>query len=292
MSRARLAAIVATASQRLDADPTGAELVKFTNNAVFRLPQAGIVLRIAGSTTMRQRVPKVLCMAHWLAKHGIPAVRPHPGIQQPLLIDDQIVTIWQTVATTGPAATGADLGRLLRRLHAVDDAPPSLPAWDPLAPIRSRLADAEDLPPPDLTFLLTVCDDLEAALAGLRYVLPPGVIHGDATVANLIPSPDGPVLCDFDGSAFGPREWDLTPVAVGQVRFVGGSGNHRLFVQAYGHDVTGWSGFPVLRRLRELQLVASVVPVLRSNPSLRPQWRHRFDTLRTEDKAAQWKPYA
>jgi hypothetical protein len=59
----------------------------------------------------------------------------------------------------------------------------------------------------------------------------------------------------------------------------------------YGVDVTAWPGFPVLRQVRELKLVTSVVPVLRSNPDILPKWRHRFDSFTRGDSAAKWTTY-
>jgi hypothetical protein len=99
------------------------------------------------------------------------------------------------------------------------------------------------------------------------------------------------VLCDFDGAGVGPREWDLVPVAVGALRFGYARDLQQRFAHAYGVDVTRWPGFAELRRLRELQLVASVVPVLRANPVLRPQWRLRLESLRRGDGSARWSPY-
>jgi hypothetical protein len=153
------------------------------------------------------------------------------------------------------------------------------------------LAEADGVAHDDLAFLSHACAETEARLADVEYVLTPGLIHGDATVANLIPGPDGAVLCDLDATSIGPREWDLTPVAAGHLRFVGKTNNQALLASAYGFDVTAWNGFPVLRRLRELQLVTSVVPVLASNPALGAQWRHRLQTVRAGYTAARWEPY-
>jgi hypothetical protein len=86
-------------------------------------------------------------------------------------------------------------------------------------------------------------------------------------------------------------EWDLTPVAAGHFRFANPSDNQALLAEAYGVDITRWPGFPVLRRLRELQLVTSVVPVLHSNPGLRQQWQHRSQTFRAGDVGARWELY-
>jgi hypothetical protein len=122
-------------------------------------------------------------------------------------------------------------------------------------------------------------------------VLPAGIIHGDPFLGNLIPGPHGSVLCDFDSTCIGPREWDLTPIAVGKLRFNYPHDDHSLVAARYGFDVTAWGGFPVLRRIRELKLVTSVVPVLRSNPDVREQWQHRFTTFKHGDVGAKWETY-
>ena len=142
-----------------------------------------------------------------------------------------------------------------------------------------------------MAFLAERCDEVEARLGDLRPTLAPGPIHGDAFLGNLIPGPNGPVLCDFDSTSIGYREWDLTPVAVGSLRFDYEIDPHQSFAAAYGFDVTSWSGFAVLRQLRELQLVTSVLPVLRSNPPVRRQFEHRLAALRT-GSAERWQPYA
>jgi hypothetical protein len=80
-------------------------------------------------------------------------------------------------------------------------------------------------------------------------------------------------------------------VAVGALRFDYGADLHRRFAHAYGVDVIAWPGFPALRRLRELQLVTSVLPALEANPALRPQWRLRLDSLRARDPGVRWTPY-
>jgi Ser/Thr protein kinase RdoA (MazF antagonist) len=166
--------------------------------------------------------------------------------------------------------------------------------WDLATALGRRLAEAEGADAGDAEFLAGELAAVGAGLAALVDVeplLPPGLLHGDAFLGNLVPSPAGPVLCDFDGVATGPREWDLVPVAVGALRFDYGRDLHERFVRSYGVDVTAWPGFPALRRLRELQLVTSVLPALGANPALRPQWRLRLDSLRDGDDGVRWSPY-
>jgi aminoglycoside phosphotransferase (APT) family kinase protein len=161
----------------------------------------------------------------------------------------------------------------------------------PLDDVRRRLADAEELDPDDRIFLEQRCDDLEDRLASLRFALPESVVHGDAHLGNLIPSPHGPVICDFDSTCIGPREWDLTPIPVGILRFGTPRRWQRQLAKGYGFDVTRWDGFEVLREVRELKLTTSVLPILRSNPDVRTQFSRRLRSFRRGDAATGWAPY-
>lgn len=187
--------------------------------------------------------------------------------------------------------TGGDLGDLLQTVHSLPSPAEPLPTWEPLGDIRRRMADAEVLAADDRDVLNRLVDELDRDLGGVRYVLPAGPIHGDAHLGNLIPTAAGPVLCDFDSSATGPREIDLVPTAVGQRRFRRPRGIQDDLVSAYGFDVTGWSGWPVLRRLRELKLVTSALPVLASQPVIAERWRQRMRSLDDGDDRV-WTPYS
>lgn len=283
--------MLARVCDELGVDADNARLLKFTNSAVFALDGPGIVLRIAGSAPVSDKAARGVVMARWLAEHDVPAVRLVEEIPQPVYIDEHAVTTWHLVPDGGAQATPEDLGQLLRRLHAITEAPPGLPQWDQVASVRARLAAATTLTDDEHTFLDEQIDELEEQLKDIEPILPPGPLHGDAHTGNLIPSPHGPVLCDFDSAATGPREWDLTPVAVGHVRLTPPPEAYPRFATTYGTDLLDWDGFPVLRRLRELQLVTSVLPVLGTNPGLQPEWRYRFDTLRSGDMSARWYRY-
>nr|MDT0657202.1 phosphotransferase [Micromonospora sp. DSM 115978] len=291
LSSDTLDAIVAEVGAMTGFDTRGAELIKFTNNAVFRLPQAGVVLRIAGSTTARSRVGKVIQVARWLADHGVPAVRLMPAIPQPLSVFGFLATAWIEVPRVGRPPTGHDLGRILRRIHELPPPTFSLPSWNPMSGIRQRLAEPEGVEADDINFLRDTCDELEDLLTGIRPVLPSGPIHGDGFPGNLIAGPAGVVICDFDSASSGPREWDLVPVAVGRLRFDYPENRHEELVHTYGFDVTRWAGFSVFRQIRELQLVSSVVPILQSNPRVREQWSHRLISFRRGDIDSRWTTY-
>jgi aminoglycoside phosphotransferase (APT) family kinase protein len=289
-TREKLAGALAQASLVLGLQPRGARLLRFTNNAVYVLESAPVVLRIVGSRTLRHRAAKVVAVAEHFERHGIPAIRLLPGVAQPLQVGEHVVTAWHYVEPAGRGATAEDLGRLLRRVHALPP-PPDVGQWAPLVDVRARVADAEELDAGDRRFLLRRCAEIEAALDELEFPLPPALIHGDAHPGNVIVGPDGPVLCDFDSACVGPPEWDLTPLAVGRERFGDPAGRYRMLADVYGFDVASWPGFAVLRAARELKLTTSVLPILRSHPQVGGELRRRLADLRAGRVGAPWARY-
>ncbi|MQA11419.1 MAG: phosphotransferase [Pseudonocardiaceae bacterium] len=276
-------------------DHRGARLLRFTNNAVYQLANRPVVVRIVGSHAMRHRAAKVVWFARHLAAHGVPAVRLLPGVEQPVRVGEHVATLWETVPPSDKRPGPRQLAGLLRQLHElpvdVSSDGSALPVWNPLDDVRRRVADAEGLGASDRRFLLGECGEVAAALAELRFPLVPALVHGDAHLGNVIASPGGPVLCDFDSAAIGPPEWDLTPLAVGVARFGEPRRRYRRFVRGYGFDVTDWDGFRVLRRVRELKLITSVLPILRSHPEVGAELRRRLRDFRLGHDRARWQRY-
>lgn len=272
-------------------DPAGARLLRCTNNAVFELADQPLVVRIVASNALRHRVDKVVRVATWLAEHEVPAVRLAPGIVQPVRAGRYLATVWEAAQPGGPRQRGRDLAKLLRRLHELPEPSFRLPAWEPLDDVRRRIGEADGLDAADLTFLLNRYDEVSARLAAVEFTRPPVLLHGDAHLGNLIPTASGPILCDFDSSCLGPPEWDLTPLAVGVVRFGEPAGRYREFVRTYGMDVTRSPAFQVLREVRELKLITSVLPILSSRPEVRPELFRRLADVRRGDTSARWARY-
>jgi hypothetical protein len=272
-------------------DPQGATLIKCTANAVFRLAGAPVVVRIGASTALRHRVEKVVHVATWLAENDIPAVRLLPGVPQPVTYDGYVATVWEAVPLGGKRPRGRDLGKLLRSIHDLPQPASWLPPWRPLADVAARIGEATDLTDADLAFLRDRYDEVAEQLSRLEFPSPPSLVHGDAHLGNLIASPAGPVLCDFDSSSYGPPEWDLVPLAVGVTRFGEPAGRYRELARTYGADVTRWPGFAVLRAVRELKLVTSVLPIIGSRPEVRAELLRRMADVRSGNTSARWARY-
>ncbi|MGH3515940.1 MAG: phosphotransferase family protein [Haloechinothrix sp.] len=289
-TREKLDAALVGFCAELGLDHSGARLLRFTNNAVYALTGAPVIVRITGSRTLRHRAYKVVTVARHFARYGVPAVRLYSGVAQPLEVGEHLATVWRMVQETGGKSTPRELAALLRRVHRLP-VPTDLPAWSPLADVRARLADAEELDAGDRRFLLRRCDWVSEQLNQLEFPLRPALLHGDAHLGNVLVGPKGPVLCDFDSSCVGPPEWDLTPVALGVLRFGEPERLHKELADAYGFDVMAWDGFDVLRAARELKLVTSVLPSLRSNPEVRKEFYRRLGDLRSGRSAQPWDRY-
>jgi hypothetical protein len=279
-------------AHRLAVPTQDAYLLRLTNNAVFALPTAGLVIRITRSLALTERVHKVVRLGAWFERVGAPTVRLDRRIDQPVRVGGLYATVWRYLPPTPPAPTVTDLGRVLREFHALPPPPFALPTWDPVQDARARLDDAEALDEHDREFLVRWCDRLEARLAGLRGRAGWRLVHGDAHVGNLLRQSDTRVvLCDLDATCRGPWQVDLAAVAVSDIRF-GRADAHRELAAAYGYDVTRDPDWPLLREARELKLVVAAVPLLASAPGVAAEFRTRLASIRDGDESARWTPYA
>lgn len=274
---------------RLGLDPVGARLLRNVNNAVFRLAADPVVVRLVTLPSYVRRAELAVAAATVFAEHGVPAIRLLPGIAQPVRAGEYVATVWQAVPPIGPSLGGADLARLLRAVHAVPAPCRGLPQWDPLTDFDNRVRHTTTMRPADRDFLLRRSADLADAVARLRFALPTSVLHGDAHLGNVISGPEGPVLCDFDSCSVGPPEWDLTPVAVADVRFGRPAEHQRDFTEAYGFDVRDWEGFEVLSGIRDLKLIAGVFPRVGSPPAVHAEFVRRMESLRAGRSSEQWQ---
>lgn len=292
-------------------DPTGAELVKYTMNAVYRLDRAGLVVRIATGAGGPVRADRVARVADLLGQLDVPVARLAPGFEQAIHANGWSATVWTLLPQEEDAEfVPADLAGPLAAIHAVSVVPDWLPRWDPITKSRQRLAQLDALDQPNHDFmnrwaldlgqtldqiverLNRWCDQLDVALDEVEWHLPPGVIHGDAHTGNLLTTREPQtVLCDLDSAAIGPREWDLTPAAHGVARFGRDPAQYQDLVSAYGWDVTTWPGWPTLRQIRELQLVTSVIASLHGRPDVADELAQRLRTVLSDDQSAFWHRY-
>ena len=275
-------------------DAQGAELMRLGENAIYRLRSAPLVARIARTVSYLPAVEAEVAVTRWLESVGFPAVRLAGPDEQPVVAEGRPVTFWELVAEQTEYATVAELGELLRRLTTLE--PPAsllLPELRPFVRVDTRI-DGADLAERDRMFLRDRLAELREAYARLEFVLPAGLIHGDANIGNIIRrQSDGvAVLIDWDGVATGPREWDLVLTAMYFERFGWHTAQeYRQFVAAYGFDVMSWPGYPVLRDIRELIMVAWLAQNSRESAETASEVAKRIADLRDGDGPRHWAPF-
>lgn len=290
-NNARQALSEACKLQGLDA--VDAELIRLGENAVFRLRRQPVIARVMRSVNRLEDATREVAIARWLAAEGVPAIRAI-DLPQPTLTAGRVVTLWESAAESTEYGTTAELADLLRQLHnlPLPDCI-SLPALCPFDRARSRIEQVSSLCDDDRDFLSSRCEVLDAAYQKLQFVLPTGVIHGDANVGNVIRDRHGiALLADLDGFANGPREWDLILTAIYYEQFGWHTEvEYREFVHHYGWDVMQWDGYPVLRSVREFLMVTWLAQNAQSDSKAREELDKRLASLQSGASRRDWQPF-
>ena len=220
------------------------KLISFRQNAIFYLADQGISLRIYGPAEHPVRAALMVNCARWLERHNFPAVRLSPILAgQPLDLLGYQISVWQWVRQDDLRPHYALLyGRLLKSFHALpeNDEFAVLP-FDPVGKIRQRLdrlKTKQTISTESQTLLEGAYDRVNATQAELQNSkLGRGIIHGDAMPGNAIQRDGQMVMIDLDSVTFGPREWDLVPMAIAAKRFgQRGQARWREFLEGYGID--------------------------------------------------------
>lgn len=280
--------ILRTACARVGLDASTARLLHQHATGIWLLPADRIVARISRSPDDRGRIARAVTITRWLAAQDFPATMP-ADVDQPVELSAASVTFWHyylQVDRTPPGA--AALGRLLRQLHQLPHPPVPLDDYMPLVRLGHALAGDTPLAGDDLAWLAERRLELVDAYGELRSELGVGWIHGDAYPGNTLWSGEQVILGDWDEVASGPRELDLVNTHQG-VRMGRSEADRRAFTDAYGWDVTAWSGFLVLRQIRDLHTLGAYIDRAGHGDALATnELNHRVRTLRVGDTTAQW----
>jgi len=134
---------------------------------------------------------------------------------------------------------------------------------------------------------------LRGEYAALEFVLTPGVIHGDAGIGNVLHDSRGkPVVIDLDEFSIGPREWDLALTAIYYDSFGWHTREeYETFVRVYGFDIMQWSGYPIVRLVREFLMVTWIIQKAGESELAAMEAAKRIEALRAGTSRKDWKPY-
>jgi Phosphotransferase enzyme family len=138
--RAAARSALRSSTGRCGLDLRGARLIRIFATAVYHLPAADAVARIApiASPDKAAHLVTSVKITRWLADIGFPTVEPLP-VDQPVVSGGYAVTFWRYLPQGGPTPSAADLGRLLRKLHQMDPPQLPLPVYRPLVSVRQAI---------------------------------------------------------------------------------------------------------------------------------------------------------
>ncbi|MGH4013874.1 MAG: phosphotransferase enzyme family protein [Pseudonocardiaceae bacterium] len=270
--------VLAAACAQAGLSAAGARVIRIGENAIFVLP-GRVVVRIARLGQHPAAVKEVR-IARWLADHGVAAVRALDGIVQPVQIGGRAVTFWQELPPHRHGTPGEVAGAL-RRLHQLP-VPEFLRPLAPFTRLAQRIDAATTLSAQDRSWLRGHLSELQQRYTGLPAGLPRQVVHGDAWVGNVVTTDDGhTVLLDLERCAVGPPEWDLVSTAIKHTSFAWVSAqDYQDFCDRYGHDVTTWNGFELLRDTRELRMTCYLAQHATEHSTARSEAALRVACLR------------
>jgi aminoglycoside phosphotransferase (APT) family kinase protein len=262
------------------------ELIRLAENAIYRLP-GGVVARISRPGQLAAARREVAVSA-WLTAQDFPVVRACTDLPQPLEIEDRAVTFWEELP---PHTSGipADIGALLRRLHALPVNGIDLPPLDPFVQVEQRIAHLTFLSDNDRTWMFHRAADLRDAYTRLPAGMPHGLVHGDPWRGNVVRTPTGPVLLDLERFSLGAPEYDLVVIAASYTSYgLLDHDDYQDLVTAYGRDVTTWDGYSILRDIRELRVTTYAGQVALDHPAAEAQAVHRLRCLQGEHGPRPW----
>lgn len=283
---------LAAACREQGLDGAGAALLRHGENAMYRLRELPVIVRVARHTDTPR---KEVAVARWLAEHDFPAVRLRDDLRQLQVIGDRVVTWWELIDEDPQPPRFAELALLLRRLHDLPaPAAFALPPFTPMPRVLGRLDRATGLVwKDDVAFLRALHGRLLERFDRLTFELPPGPIHGDAHVRNLMRGRDGTVrLIDFEAFSWGPREWDACILGAAYAAFGWmDRDQYDRCVAAYGWDPLGWDGFPVFRAVRELNMTTWLMQRLGESAEIDEEIAKRIADLRRGDGRRRWRQF-
>lgn len=285
------ATLIAACSQ-IGVSAAGAALIRIGENALFRLADDKIVVRIARGADLLADAAKEVAVASWLRDIGIPAAEPTDH-GQPVMVLGRPVTFWRLIEDSGARPSLADLAAILRQLHHAP-VPPGLrlPEFAIFGRVSDRIATATTLSNAEREFLTSRLANLRQQYSSVTFTLPPAAVHGDAHQSNLIQQPDGAVLLiDFERFAFGPPESDLALTATEYLIGWHSDAAYASFCDTYGVDVTAWDGFPVMRAINELKMTTWLMQNVGESEQIASEFRTRLASLQDDDAPRDWQPF-
>jgi aminoglycoside phosphotransferase (APT) family kinase protein len=196
-----------------------AAVVHSASNVLVHLRPAPVIARVMTGTVVlhddpRRWLEREVSVLAFLAPTGL-AVAPSPLIDPgPYQHDGLWMTFTEWISDVQKPDQLIDAGRLGRALRALHDELQAFKAeLGSLTDLRGDIERLHGLLRPsevlDAQTITSLRARLDAADAVFGSALPVQALHGDASVGNLLHTPDRLVWNDFEDTFRGPVHWDL-----------------------------------------------------------------------------------
>ncbi|MEV8064083.1 aminoglycoside phosphotransferase family protein [Streptomyces antimycoticus] len=285
--------VMTAACRQAQLSSEGASLIRFGENALFRLDALPVIVRVARTAEYLPSVRNEVEVSRWLTRVDFPAARVIEDVEQPLIVDGCPVTFWHLIRESERKATHSELGTVLRELHSLR-VPESLklPAYDVFGRSDLRIETVPGIPDDDREFLRKRGRELRERLSELRFDTLKGPVHGDAHKGNLMVDRSGQaVLIDFENFCLDYPEWDLMVTATEYDSMGWASDDdYAEFVEAYGRDLRTWPGFSTLRAIQEFKMTTWLMQNVNENPDVANEYTRRIASLRDDAAPRNWLP--
>ncbi|MEU8665407.1 phosphotransferase family protein [Streptomyces anulatus] len=256
-------------------DATQAQLIRALDNGIWRLPD-GVVVRVHQPGTISSAQNEIHG-AYWLYGNGIPVSMPRRS--EPVVAAGRPVTFWTDLGPGGPA-NPADAARILRTLHHLPvPADLRLPSHDPFARFPAQITAAHAIPE-EKDWLRAHASRLRELWLALDWPTPRCVIHGDAGPGNTMGTVTGTFLIDWERLSIGHREWDQATAVWHRDLFGASSDDYTAFALVYGHDITTWPSYQIIRDIRSLCATLFALRHATVSVAVRAEADHRLACLR------------
>jgi aminoglycoside phosphotransferase len=285
--------VMAAACRQAQLESDGAKLIRFGENALFRLASHPVIVRVARTADYLPSVRNEVEVSRWLAQEGFPAARVVEDLEQPLMVDGCPVTFWHLIRESERKATYGELGTVLRELHSLRRPEHlNLPRYDAFGRSDLRIEKVAGIPDDDRKFLRKRGRELRERLASLHFELPKGPVHGDAHGDNLMVDQNGnAILIDFENFCCDHPEWDLMVTATEYDSMGWASdSDYAAFVDAYAWDLRQWPGFATLRAIQEFKMTTWLMQNVNENADVADEYARRIASLRDDDAPRNWQP--
>lgn len=278
---------LAAACDRVGLDHRAARLLRLHSNTVIHLPRDRAVARLAPAEAS-ERVALSLKVTSRLAQFGFPTVRPK--VPQHVSAGGFVVSFWDYEENLPAARSPRELALLLKRLHSLGGIDLELPTMQsPLHGVKRALAaHPEAFDGRDRSWLAAEIERCDEHWRSMSFTLPRGLIHGDAHPHNLLHTPRGVILGDWDHVACGPREWDLVQALYFARRFPTDGDDLEASASCYGWDLRDSPTADDLVMIREVSGLGSYIRTADVKPQARVELAYRIKTLQQKDGAARW----